>query len=84
MRHAIVELVCFGLKEARACLFPMLFFGTLVVSRTFPAVGIARYDLIFLAALAIQALLLLFGFETLSDLFVLSAFHGLGLALELF
>ena len=46
--------------------------------------GLARYDVLFLGALLIQALLLLMRIETLREALVLAGFHIIGLILELF
>jgi uncharacterized membrane protein YoaT (DUF817 family) len=46
--------------------------------------GIPRYDLLLLIALAIQAVLVLAGIETLDELKAISLFHVVGFVLELF
>ena len=84
MRTVFHELLHFGLKEARACVFAVSFFALLAVSRHIPWFGLARYDFLCLAALAIQAVLLWTGLETKEEALVLCAFHALGLMLELF
>jgi uncharacterized membrane protein YoaT (DUF817 family) len=77
------ELALFTLKELRACLFPLLFFAVLACSKDF-SFGLPRYDFIFLAAVAIQAGLVATRIETIDEAKVLTVFHLLGLALELF
>lgn len=84
MRSLVYEILMFGFKEARACLFPALFFAVLWVSHYVPLFGLARYDFLFLAALGIQLALLLAKLETKNEVLILSLFHVLGLGLELF
>lgn len=78
------EFIAFGIQQARACVFAGLFFLALTLSKFIHIDGIARYDLILIAALVIQAALLLARIETLTEGAVLAAFHLLGLMLELF
>jgi uncharacterized membrane protein YoaT (DUF817 family) len=78
------EFLVFGLKQARACVFAASFFALLAVSRHLPPFGMARYDFLFLAALAVQAILLVTRLESPAEAAVLCGFHALGLTLELF
>jgi uncharacterized membrane protein YoaT (DUF817 family) len=84
MRAFLWEFFLFGLKQARACVFAASFFTLLFLSRHLPLFGLARYDFLFLAAVAVQLALLGFGLESRAEVLVLCAFHALGLALELF
>lgn len=84
LREAFYEFTVFGLKEARACLFPSIFFAILLVSKFVVIPGVPRYDFIFLLAITAQILLLVFRIETLDEAMTLAAFHVIGLALELF
>ncbi len=84
MKSALYEFLVFGLKEARACIFAGLFFGVLFISHHIPLFGLPRYDFIFIAAIAIQLVLLWKRLETVDELKTLCAFHLLGLLLELF
>ena len=79
-----MELLVFGWKQVRACVFAGSFFAVLLLSKHLPLGSLARYDFILLAALVIQALLLLLRVETLAEAAVLMAFHLLGLGLEWF
>ena len=54
-RHAVAEAAAFTLKEARACLFAGLFFAAVFAVPRAGLFGIARYDLLLLIAIAIQA-----------------------------
>src|SRR5262249_31665235 len=84
MRSFLWEFFLFGLKQARACLFAATFFTLLLLSRHVPLFGLARYDFLCLAAIAVQVVLLVTRIETLDELVVLCAFHAVGLVLELF
>jgi uncharacterized membrane protein YoaT (DUF817 family) len=79
-----VELLYFGIKEARACLFVGLFFTAVF---TVPRSGIwvvPRYDVLLLLALAIQAWMVWAKLETRDELMAISLFHVVGFALEVF
>jgi uncharacterized membrane protein YoaT (DUF817 family) len=78
------ELVVFGLKQARACVFAGAFFAVLFLSQRLAVPGLPRYDLILVAAIAIQAALVAARLETVDELKVIALFHAVGLALELF
>lgn len=82
-RDLLVELVVFGLKQARACLFPGLFIGILLVSN-YVTFGMARYDFIFVGAVLVQVVLVVAKIETRDEVLTLCAFHVLGIVLELF
>lgn len=83
LRQYWLELLHFGLKNARACLFPVFIFLMLALSQVLP-LPVARYDFLLLACLAMQALMLATGLETRDELKVITLFHLLGLGLELF
>src|SRR5215210_2731707 len=57
--RAFADFLLFGWKQLRACVFAGSFFAALVLSRHVPLGTLARYDFVLLAAVAIQALLLL-------------------------
>lgn len=78
-----LELLHFGLKNARACLFPVFIFLMLALSQLLP-LPIARYDFLLVACLGMQGVMLASGLETRDELKVISLFHLLGLGLELF
>jgi uncharacterized membrane protein YoaT (DUF817 family) len=79
-----VELFHFTLKEARACVFVVLFFGAVFVVPRAGLFGIPRYDLLLVIALAIQAWMLWAKLETLDELKAITLFHVVGFALEVF
>jgi uncharacterized membrane protein YoaT (DUF817 family) len=78
------ELVIFGLKEARACLFAGLFFLAVFTVPRGGVLGVPRYDLLLLIALAIQAWMVWAKLETVDELKAITLFHILGFCLEAF
>lgn len=84
LKPALHEFLVFGLKQARACVFAASFFAILFLSKHIPLFGFARYDFIFIAALVLQAILVLTKIETFDELKMIFLFHLIGLCLELF
>ncbi len=83
-KDLLTELFVFGLKQARACLFPGIFISILLLSSHVPLFGLARYDFIFVGAVLAQVVLVAFGIETRDEVLTLCAFHVLGVVLEVF
>lgn len=83
---ALHELVCFGAKQASACLFGGCMVLLLGLTWAFypPGLGLARYDFLTLAALLIQCLLLATRLETLEEAKVILLFHVVGTVMEVF
>ncbi|MEN0000729.1 MAG: DUF817 domain-containing protein [Pseudomonadota bacterium] len=83
---AAVEFLVFGIKQAWACIFGGLLLALMIGTRLYwpEAAPIHRSDFLFLAALSIQACLLLFKLETWDEAKVILAFHIVGTAMELF
>ncbi|MGE0503687.1 MAG: DUF817 domain-containing protein [Rhizobiaceae bacterium] len=83
---ALVEFAVFGLKQGWACLFGGAMLGLILATKWFwPAEApLARYDFLFLAALAIQGGMLLARLEKPSEALVILIFHAVGTAMELF
>ena len=79
-----LEFLYFGIKEARACLFVGLFFLAVFSVPRDGLFGIPRYDVLLIAALAIQAWMVWTGLETLDEAKAISLFHVVGFALEVF
>jgi len=79
-----VELLHFGLKEARACIFVALFFAAVFTVPRDGLWGVPRYDVLLVAALAIQAWMVWTRIETLDELKAVTLFHVIGFALEVF
>src|SRR5215471_5880225 len=80
----IYEFLIFGFKEAAACVFAGSFLFLLAISGHISIPGLARYDFLFLSALAIQAMLIAARLENWREVAVLSLFHLIGVGLELF
>jgi uncharacterized membrane protein YoaT (DUF817 family) len=78
------ELLYFGIKEARACLFAGLFFLAVFAVPRGGVLGVPRYDLLLLIALLIQAFMLWAKLETWDEVKAISLFHLVGFALEVF
>ncbi|WP_431095440.1 DUF817 domain-containing protein [Polaromonas aquatica] len=83
-RRFLVEFGCFGLKEARACLFAGLFFAAVFLVPRAGVAGVPRYDLLLVIALLIQGWMVLAKLETLDELKAICLFHLVGFALEVF
>ncbi len=79
-----LEFLVFGLKEAAACVFAGSFLLLLALSGRIEIPGLARYDFLFVAAIAIQLLLVATRLENWREVAVLSLFHAIGMGLELF
>ena len=76
----------FGIKQGWACLFGGAMLALIIATKYLPpdALGLARYDFLFLAALAIQLSMLAFKLETMSEAKVILIFHLVGTAMEIF
>lgn len=83
---ALIEFVVFGLKQGWACLFGGAMLCLIIATKYLPpdALGLARYDFLFLAALAIQVSMLVAKLETPSEAVVILIFHVVGTAMEVF
>src|SRR5687768_7398154 len=84
VRRAAVEFLWFGIKNARACLFAGTFFVAVFGVPRAGILGIPRYDLLLLIALAIQAFMLAAKLETWDELKAITLFHVIGFGLEVF
>src|SRR5205814_4389551 len=80
------ELFLFGFKEGWACLFGGALLALLLLTKWLWPAGapLTRYDFLFLAALAIQAMLLLLRMEPVREAQIVFVFHGIGTVMELF
>ncbi|MBN9252026.1 MAG: hypothetical protein BGO03_15935 [Mesorhizobium sp. 61-13] len=83
---AAVEFLVFGLKQGWACLFGGAMLFLILATRLLWPEGafLARYDFLFLAALAIQVAMLAFKLETGAEAKVILVFHVVGTVMELF
>jgi uncharacterized membrane protein YoaT (DUF817 family) len=82
----VYEFVRFGVKQAWACLFGGAMVALLVGTYLWYPRGasLARYDFLFLMALAIQAGMLAFKLETLDEAKVILIYHIVGTIMEVF
>lgn len=80
----IRSLFQFAWLQALSCIFPVIIFGTLALTKIVEVPGIHRYDLILLICLLAQAGMVVFKMETLDELKVICVFHLIGLGLELY
>jgi uncharacterized membrane protein YoaT (DUF817 family) len=80
------EFFLFGFKQAWACLFGGILLSLVLLTKWYwpPHAWLARYDFLFLAALAIQALLLILRMETVREAKIILLFHVIGTCMELF
>jgi uncharacterized membrane protein YoaT (DUF817 family) len=80
------EFLRFGIKQAWACLFGGMMVALLVGTYLwYPSdIALARYDFLFLAALGLQALLLIFRLETMEEAKVIIIYHVIGTVMEIF
>lgn len=77
-------LLLFAYHEAMSCLFPVLIFLTLSISKKVTIPFLHRYDFILLVCILIQVIMVKTGLETKDELKVIMVFHGIGLLLELY
>jgi uncharacterized membrane protein YoaT (DUF817 family) len=84
--HFAYEFVRFGIKQAWACLFGALMLGLLIATHLYypKTAGLARYDFLVIAAIAIQAVMLIFKLETWEEAKVIFIFHVVGTVMEIF
>lgn len=84
--YGLAELVMFVLKQGWACLFGGLLLVAILVSRAVwhPDWALARYDFLFLFAIATQALFLWTRLETWDEARIILLFHLTGTAMEWF
>ncbi|MFG6497310.1 DUF817 domain-containing protein [Fictibacillus sp. UD] len=77
-------LVQFTYLQALSCIFPVVIFGALALSKFISIPLIPRYDFILIVCLLTQIVMILTKLETIDELKVICVFHLIGLALELF
>ncbi|WPP49074.1 DUF817 domain-containing protein [Catalinimonas niigatensis] len=82
--HFIKQLIDFGIQQALSCIFAVLIFATLALSKVVEIPGLYRYDFILIVCLLIQFLMIYSKLESWDELKVICLFHLIGLALELY
>lgn len=82
----ISEFILFGIKQGWACLFGGAMLAMMLATFLFypDTAPLARYDFLFLCALALQIGMLWSGLETLEEAKVILVFHIVGTLMELF
>lgn len=80
----IRKLWVFGVQQALSCIFPVIIFAALGLTKIVDVPGIHRYDLILIICLLAQAGMLITRLETMDELKVICVFHLIGLGLELY
>lgn len=84
MKFAIQQLFRFGREQALSCLFPVIIFSSLAITKFVPLPFLPRYDWLLIIFLLTQWWMVRSGLETRDELKVITLFHLIGLALELF
>ncbi|WP_233531612.1 DUF817 domain-containing protein [Paenibacillus alkalitolerans] len=84
IRHVFNQTVRFGVQQALACLFPGVIFAALAVTKVVDLPWLARYDWLLLVCIGMQWWMVRSGLETRDELKVITVFHVIGLALEVF
>ncbi|PKH11167.1 DUF817 domain-containing protein [Planomicrobium sp. MB-3u-38] len=77
-------LIHFTWQQALACIFPLIIFAALAVSKFVEIPYLPRYDFLLIACLLGQVFMLASGLETKDELKTICVFHLIGLALEIF
>jgi uncharacterized membrane protein YoaT (DUF817 family) len=80
----VKDFLIFGWKQALCCIFPVIIFMTLAVSKAVPLPFIHRYDFILLVCILAQLILVWTKIESVDELKVITVFHIIGLGLELY
>jgi len=78
------QLVQFGWQQAMSCIFPVVIFGSLALTQWVSLPLMPRYDWLLLLFIAMQVWMVRSGLETKDELKVITLFHLIGLALEIF
>ena len=83
-KRFIIEFLFFGLKEARACLFAVIFFIAMFAVPKSGLFNIPRYDILLIIALVVQIAMFYFKLETWDEIKSITLFHLVGFVLEVF
>ncbi|WP_186578659.1 DUF817 domain-containing protein [Aquibacillus kalidii] len=78
------QLVRFAWEQALSCLFPVVIFLSLAFTKIIAFPFLPRYDWLLIICLLMQWAMVHFKIETRDELKVITLFHLIGLALELF
>ena len=78
------QLIRFGWQQLLSCVFPVVIFASLALTKLAPLPWLPRYDWLLIICLAAQIAMVRSGLETRDELKVITVFHLIGLALEQF
>ncbi len=78
------QLFHFGWELALSCVFPVVIFASLAITQTISMPLLPRYDWLLIIFLLMQVWMVRSGLETKDELKVITLFHLIGLALEIF
>ncbi len=84
LKRYLTQLIYFGREQALSCIFPVVIFGSLALTQVLPLPFLPRYDWLLLIFLLMQWWMVHTGLETKDELKVITLFHLIGLALEIF
>ncbi|WP_246569750.1 DUF817 domain-containing protein [Lentibacillus saliphilus] len=82
--RSVSQLIHFGWEQALSCLFPVVVFASLAFTQIVELPLLARYDWLLILFLVMQWWMVRSGLETRDELKVITLFHLIGLALEIF
>ncbi len=83
-KNGLLSLWHFGIQQALSCIFPVLIFLTLALSKVIEVPFLYRYDFILIVCLLIQIGMIWSKLESWDELKVICLFHLIGLGLELY
>ncbi|PFZ05286.1 hypothetical protein COL60_22895 [Bacillus pseudomycoides] len=78
------QFLFFTYQQALSCIFPVVIFITLALSKFISIPGLYRYDFILIVCLLMQYIMYKTGMETKDELKVIAVFHLIGLLLEIY
>jgi len=84
LTRLLAQLTHFGIQQALSCVFPVVIFASLALTRYIPLPLLPRYDWLLVICLLMQWWMLRSGLETKDEMKVIALFHLIGLALEIF
>ncbi|WP_243523398.1 DUF817 domain-containing protein [Bacillus pseudomycoides] len=80
----IKQLLFFAYQQSLSCIFPVVIFIALAVSKFISIPGLYRYDFILIVCLLMQYIMYKTSMETKDELKVIAVFHLIGLLLEIY
>ncbi|MGZ9584046.1 DUF817 domain-containing protein [Paenibacillus marinisediminis] len=82
--ESVRNFLFFTYHQALSCIFPVVIFATLALSKMITIPGLYRYDLILIICLLTQYIMYKTKLETADELKVICVFHLIGLLLEIY